>query len=104
MPIAYPYKMSDWYGYDKDCSAITTFYRTFAQSKSALACDKAIEIVAYHNGSGSLPAIGDTVYTNLAGTTPLTSGVYGASTATSGSPSDRFSCDSNGDVSSFLNC
>ena len=21
MPIAYPYKMSDWYGYDKDCSS-----------------------------------------------------------------------------------
>ena len=25
MPIAYPYKFSDWYGYDKDCTTTTSF-------------------------------------------------------------------------------
>ena len=104
MPIAYPYKMSDWYGYDKDCSAITTFYRTFAQSKGSVACSKAIEISAYHNGSGSLPANGDIVYSNAAGTTPLTAGVYGMSTATSGSPSKKFTTSSSGVVSGVLAC
>ena len=25
MPIAYPYKFSDWYGYDKDCVTLTAY-------------------------------------------------------------------------------
>ena len=27
MPIAYPYRFSDWYGYDKDCSSRSSAYR-----------------------------------------------------------------------------
>ena len=25
MPITYPYKFSDWYGYDKDCVSLTAY-------------------------------------------------------------------------------
>jgi len=34
MPIAYPYRFSDWYGYDKDCASVTGFLAGSGQSSS----------------------------------------------------------------------
>ena len=104
MPIAYPYKMSDWYGYNKDCAPWTLFYRTFAQSKGSLACNKAIEIWSYHTGSGTLPAVNDIVYTSPTSPTTLTSGTYGMRTTSVGSPTNKFVVNSSGVVTSTAAC
>jgi hypothetical protein len=65
MPIAYPYKFSDWYGYDKDCTTRTSAYRyNGTVGKPAFECDisRAITTQFWHNGSNFLPANGDTCY------------------------------------------
>jgi len=64
MPIAYPYKWSDWYGYDKDCSASLT---SFSSSKRSLTSSGAcafstLLLTFYHDGSNALPVAGDFVY------------------------------------------
>ena len=69
MPIAYPYKMSDWYGYDKDCSNLTSFYVTTSTSKFADdVCDVVTTVNLWHDGAFTFPGNGDTVYQNSAGT------------------------------------
>ena len=84
MPIAYPYKMSDWYGYDQDCSSVTLFYLTNNLPKLDMACYGNPNNVAYHNGSSSLPVLNDTIYSNAAGTTTYSPGVYGVATSSGG--------------------
>ena len=77
MPIAYPYRMSDWYGYDKDCSTRSSIYRyVFAVGKPALECEvsRAITTEFWHDGSSFLPAIGDTCYTSATGNNYLGNG------------------------------
>ena len=69
MPISFPYKFSDWYGYDKDCSTLTSFYVTTSTSKFADdVCDVAATVNLWHDGSNTLPANGDIVYQTSAGT------------------------------------
>ena len=66
--IAYPYKMSDWYGYDKDCSNLTSFYVTTSTSKFADdVCDVVTTVNLWHDGAFTFPGNGDTVYQNSAG-------------------------------------
>tara|TARA_R100000234_G_scaffold105213_2_gene75336 strand:- start:195 stop:482 length:288 start_codon:yes stop_codon:yes gene_type:complete len=72
MPIAYPYKFSDWYGYDRDC--MTGF--TSAAAESAIGCNETLNQTYYHDGSGARPVANDTVYTNSGGTTVLANGIY----------------------------
>ena len=77
MPIAYPYKFSDWYGYDKDCVPIgPSFYMTnsgvVTNATPAYSCNYIFDgsfyaSIYYHDGSGSTPVVGDTVYTDSAG-------------------------------------
>lgn len=75
MPIAYPYKFSDWYGYDKDCVVLTSFLAGSGQSGSSGICNQlSSQVTYYHDGSGTYPTTGDIVYTNSAGTTPLNGG------------------------------
>jgi hypothetical protein len=74
MPIAYPYKFSDWYGYDKDCSSVTSF--TSAIAETGITCSQPLNQTYYHNGSGTYPVANDVVYTNSAGTTTIGSGRY----------------------------
>lgn len=73
MPIAYPYKMSDWYGYNKNCS-LTSFSSSIPQTSESNACGATINQTYYHNGSGALPAIGDDCYTNQNQTTVVAPG------------------------------
>tara|TARA_R110001632_G_scaffold57871_1_gene141327 strand:+ start:678 stop:1004 length:327 start_codon:yes stop_codon:yes gene_type:complete len=86
MPIAYPYKLSHWYGYDKDCSTLTSFYVTTSSSKfSADVCDVVTTVNLWHNGSNALPIQGDTIYQNSAGTlTANWAGYKGFSTSYNG--------------------
>ena len=69
MPIAYPYKFSDWYGYDKDCTTVTQFSGSAGQMGIKFICTQTIATNYWHDGSGTLPAVGDRVYTNSGGTT-----------------------------------
>ena len=90
MPIAYPYKMSDWYGYDKDCNTRSTAYRyAFAGGKPILECEvsRAITTQFWHNGENFLPANGDTCYTSATGNNRLGNGNYALSgTSYTGTP------------------
>ena len=82
MPIAYPYKMSDWYGYDKDCSSTSTAFRYASTvGKPVLECEtsRAITTQFWHNGSFVLPANGDTCYTTSTGNNYLGNGNYAIS-------------------------
>ena len=80
MPIAYPYKFSDWYGYDQDCVS-TTSYSSSTVSVLIGVCpfdgsNPPANQTYYHSGTGSRPAANDYVYTNSSGTTPLSAGYY----------------------------
>ena len=75
MPISYPYKFSDWYGYDKDCVTLTAFLVGSGQSGSSGICNQlSSQATYYHDGSGTYPAVNDIVYTDSAGTSPLNGG------------------------------
>tara|TARA_R100001510_G_scaffold41948_1_gene38296 strand:+ start:156 stop:458 length:303 start_codon:yes stop_codon:yes gene_type:complete len=75
MPVSTPYKMSDFYGYDQDCSTLTSF--TSAQAETGLgSCSQTLNQTYYHDGSGARPVANDTVYTNSGGTSKLGNGIY----------------------------
>ncbi len=80
MPIAYPYKWSDWYGYDKDCSPSLTSFSSSKRATSAIfACNfTSLNLTFYHDGSNALPSPGDLVYTanNAIPANFLSSGYY----------------------------
>ena len=96
MPIAYPYKMSDWYGYDKDCSSLTAYSSSLAV-RSSQACTTTINQTYYHDGSGTNPVVGDVVYSDSAGTTFLSSGFRKAGNT-------KYRVDFNGAVGQILLC
>jgi|APGre2960657404_1045060.scaffolds.fasta_scaffold20944_2 hypothetical protein len=75
-----PDAMSDFYGYDAGGGgpALTQFWITDPYSGNPYSiCSISCEIPAWHTGLMAWPGIGDTVYTDSAGTTPLTVGLYG---------------------------
>ena len=74
MAICYPYKFSDFHGYDQDCSTVTSF--TSAIAETGFSCTQTLNQTYYHVGSGARPVVNDTVYTNSAGTTTLANGTY----------------------------
>ena len=80
MPISFPYKFSDWYGYDKDCTALTSFVSGSGQQDVKFICTQAINTTKYHDGSGSNPQVNDNVYDNATGTTSTSNGFYTART------------------------
>tara|TARA_R110002110_G_C13124768_1_gene688247 strand:- start:40 stop:345 length:306 start_codon:yes stop_codon:yes gene_type:complete len=75
MPIAYPYKFSDWYSYDKDCVAVTSFSSSTGTDILSV-CALSIGSTYYHDGSGTYPAAGDIVYSDSAGTSVLADNYY----------------------------
>jgi len=95
-----PYKFSDWYGYDKDCTGnITSFNSSTIQTSTTNACAATITQTYYHNGSGSSPVVGDECYINQNQTTALAEGYYklpsGSGyrvTGTSGTVASLFAC------------
>lgn len=70
-----PYKISDFYGYDQDCSTTTSFVASTSQTFSGV-CSASANTTYYHNGSGARPVANDNVYTNSSGTSPLAAGYY----------------------------
>tara|TARA_Y100000385_G_scaffold163496_1_gene169438 strand:+ start:514 stop:2025 length:1512 start_codon:yes stop_codon:yes gene_type:complete len=81
-----PYKFSAWYGYDKDCTTgIVPFNTSFISATQTGACASTINQTYYHNGTGTLPAVGDDCYANQSLTTVLDAGYYITSTVSGGS-------------------
>lgn len=66
MPITQPYKFSDWYGYDKDCTPLTSYSSSTVSNFSGV-CLAIANQTYYHDGIGSLPAANDTVYSSSVG-------------------------------------
>ena len=95
-----PYKFSAWYGYDQDCTTgITPFNTTTVQTSTINACAATINQTYYHNGTGSLPVVGDECYMNQNQTTVLAADYYLTSssggfriTGTAGTVASTFSC------------
>ena len=75
MPVATPYKMTDFYGYDQDCSTLTPFMSANAET-AVDSCSQTLNKTYYHDGSGARPVANDKVYTDLAGNTALAAGTY----------------------------
>lgn len=76
MPIAYPYRFSDWYGYDEDCATLTSFSSGSGQTDVKFICNQVVNTTKYHDGSGTSPQVNDNVYDNAAGTTATFNGFY----------------------------
>ncbi len=73
MPINYPYKFSDWYGYNKDCSSLLltdVYYDTSAP------IDYYTYFYSSSIGNAANLTTGDVIYTNSALTTTLTADTY----------------------------
>jgi len=75
MATIQPYQISDFYGYDQDCSTLTSF--TSAHAETAVdSCSQTLNQTYYHDGSGARPVADVIVYTDSAGTSLLAAGSY----------------------------
>tara|TARA_R110002153_G_C12891683_1_gene450931 strand:+ start:183 stop:452 length:270 start_codon:yes stop_codon:yes gene_type:complete len=55
---------------------LTSYSSSTKSNSSLLACGKSLDQTYYHNGSSSLPAVNDSVYSDSAGTSALIVGHY----------------------------
>jgi hypothetical protein len=97
--FAAPDKVSDFYGY----SNLTAFYTSITQPKAVFACNISIINTYYHNGSGLLPVVGNTVFQSNQ-TTFDASINRGMSTASSGTSFQVYTTNASGVVTSVLLC
>lgn len=94
-----PDAISDFYGY----SNLTAFYTSITQPKPVFACDIALINTYYHNGSGLLPVVGNTVYQS--NQTTLDASINrGMSTSSSGTSFQVYTTNSSGVVTTILSC
>ena len=99
-----PYKFSAWYGYDQDCTTgITPFSSAQQNPTSTGACLATINQTYYHNGSASLPVVGDECYVNQNQTTVLAAGYY-LLVSGSGGGGIRITSTTTGTVASTFTC
>jgi hypothetical protein len=75
-----PHQMSEFYSYDHDKVSVTAFTANGSPNNSQV-CGNSPDTTFYHDGSGTLPTTGDTVYTNSAGTTLAGAGFLATSTS-----------------------
>jgi len=105
MPIAYPYKFSDWFGYDKDQVFTTDFQCTPIPDISASgACADTSRTTRYFSpsvGGQTRPIVGNNVWQDANGTTKLADGFYRYD-----SPNQSFQVNTSGVVinNSIQNC
>lgn len=76
---AAPHGMAEFYSYDNDASSATSYLGSVKGSSFSV-CLFPNNTTYYHNGSGSLPAVGDNVFSDLSLSTPLAGGWYRAGT------------------------
>ena len=84
---------------------LTTFHLTVNTPKSTFACYGTANNVAYHNGgANTIAAVGDTVYSNSAGTTTYPAGTYGQTFYSGGYVGSRIVVNSSGVVTAYYLC
>ncbi len=71
LDIEQPYAYSDFYGYSHVTT--TSFLSSTARPKNGCGISTS-NTTYYHDGSGAGPAVGDIVYSDAAGTTPVSGG------------------------------
>ena len=91
----------------RNYGAVTTqrFHLTVNASKVVIACTSFAGDVAYHNGtSGGVANLGDTIYSNEAGTIPYPAGSYGQTLFSGGLIGSRIVVDNFGVVTAYYLC
>jgi len=84
---------------------LTTFHLTVNTPKSTFACYGTANNVAYHDGDpNTIAAVGDTVYSDSAGTTTYAAGTYGQTFYSGGYVGSRIVVDSSGVVTAYYLC
>jgi len=84
---------------------LTTFHLTVNTPKSTFACYGTANNVAYHNGgANTIAAVGDTVYSNSAGTITYPAGTYGQTFYSGGYIGSRIVVNSSGVVTAYYLC
>ena len=84
---------------------ITTFHLTVNTPKRSFACYGTADNVAYHNGdANTIAAVGDTVYSNSAGTITYPAGTYGQTFYSGGYIGSRIVVNSSGVVTAYYLC
>ena len=84
---------------------LTTFHLTVNTPKSSFACYGTANNVAYHNGgANTIAAVGDTVYSNSAGTITYPAGTYGQTFYSGGYIGSRIVVNSSGVVTAYYLC
>jgi hypothetical protein len=76
-----PYAMSEFYSYDHDKTTTKAFTANGSPNNTQV-CGNTPNTTYYHNGSGTNPTIGDTIYTNSSGATEAGAGFLALSTTT----------------------
>ena len=96
------------YGYGNTVSFTTTqtlvglAVTSTSYPKAVFACGQSDTTTRYFPDTS--PAVGDTVYTNSAGTATLSAGHYGLKEIGSSSTNKRFTVDSSGEITVFTSC
>ena len=94
-----PHQMSEFYSYDHDKVAVAAFSANPSSVASTQICGNTPNTTYYHDGSGTNPTTGDTIYTNSAGTFKATAGFLALSTTSgiqinsSGVVSGTYTCE-----------
>ena len=88
----------------RNYGAVTAFFTSVSVAKVGVVCNSTANVASWHNGSSSLPAVNDTVYTNSAGTTTKPAGNYHISTTSAGSSNFYIVVNSSGVVTSKSIC
>ena len=68
-----PDAYSDFYGY----SNLTSYTGGAFQTGTKFICNSTLNVTYYHDGSGNVQTVGDTIYTNSGGTTVIGGGNAG---------------------------
>lgn len=103
MSISYPYKFSDWYGYDKDCSSLISYPATSSNfGKAAFACGETCGSTVYLTDSS--PTVNQTIaYSNSTGTTFQGQGHWGVDVL-NGSANFKMTVGFNGVITAWVLC
>ena len=69
-----PHSMSEFYSYNHTLSSVKTFAAAYDEEGSN--CGSDMESRYYHDGSNSLPIVGDTIFADSDGEEPAENGYY----------------------------
>jgi hypothetical protein len=71
-----PHQMSEFYSYNHSAASLTSVSLRYDEESSSAACGAELAPTYYHDGSGTYPASGDTLYTDSGGESPADGGYY----------------------------